>query len=193
MIDSLLITPQDSLLLIIDIQERLAKVMKPKILDRVVDQTNLLATLAVETDIPIIVTEQYPKGLGITIDPIKQILKDKKYENHEKLTFGCCGDSAFNEKLKKYGRKKIILVGMETHVCVFLTALGLIENGYQPFVASDAVISRERFYYDNGLDLIRQAGGIVTNTETLLFQLMGQSGTPTFKKISALLKHQSIK
>ena len=73
-------------------------------------------------------------------------------------------------------------------MCVYLTALGLIKQRYRPFVVSDAVISREKFYHKSGLDLARQAGAVVTNTETLLFQLMVQSGTPTFKKISAMLK-----
>lgn len=191
MLKSSTLTSQDSLLLIIDIQERLTQVMNKGYLSRITDRIHLLVSLAHEIHIPIVITEQYPKGLGPTIEPIKKILHGKKYEQHEKLTFGCCDDANFNQKLKNYSKKKIIMVGMETHVCVYLTALGLIKQGYEIFVASDAVISRETFNYKNGLSLIRQIGGLVTNTETLLFQLMVQSGTPTFKKISALLKNKS--
>lgn len=178
----------ETLLLIIDIQEKLSRVMDQKILHKVCRNIDLLATLATDVNIPIFLTEQYPKGLGPTIEPIKKILNDKKVDTLAKLTFGCCDDEKFNERIKSYNRKKIICVGMETHVCVYLTALGLIKQGYQPFVSSDAVISREKFYYKNGLELLRQAGAVVSNTETLLFQLMVKSGTKTFKKISGMLK-----
>ncbi len=182
------ISPKDSLLLIIDLQERLSRVLDQDILKKVCSNINLLATLAFDQKIPIVLTQQYPEGLGSTIEPIQKILEGKKIETLDKLTFSCCGDTHFNKALKNYKRKKIILVGMETHVCVYLTAFGLVSQGYQPFVASDAVISRSTFNYKNGLSLLDKSGSVVINTETLLFQLMGQSGTPTFKKISALLK-----
>lgn len=182
------ITTSDSLLLIVDIQERLCKIMNQKVLKKVCTQINLLSSLAEEEKIPILLTEQYPEGLGPTIEPVKKILEGKKYDYHSKVTFGCCEDETFNKKLETYKRKKIIITGMEIHVCVYLTALGLINNGYHPFVASDAVISRDKFYYKNGLDLMRQAGYVVSNTETILFQLMVRSGTDTFKKVSKLLK-----
>lgn len=186
-----LITPSDSLLLIIDIQERLSKVLNQSDLKKVCEQINLLVTLAADVGIPILVTEQYPKGLGPTIKPILKILKDKKYDTYDKITFGCCKDLGFCKKLRSTQKKNIILTGMETHVCVYLTALGLMRLGYKPFVASDAVISREKFYTKNGLMLMRDMGAVITNTETLLFQLMGQSGGSTFKKISGLLKKRS--
>lgn len=182
------ITPNNSLLLIVDIQERLCKVMNQKVLKKVCSQINLLASLSEDLKIPILLTEQYPEGLGPTIEPIKKILEGEKYDSHSKVTFGCCEDETFNKKLETYKRKKIIITGMETHVCVYLTALGLINNGYHPFIASDAVISRDKFYYKNGLDLMRQVGCVVSNTETILFQLMVRSGTDIFKKISKLLK-----
>lgn len=182
------ISSKESLLLIIDLQERLSHVLDQDILKKVCSNINLLTTLAADQKIPILLTQQYPEGLGPTIEPIKKILEGKKFETLDKLTFSCCGDSHFNKTLKNYKRKKIILVGMETHVCVYLTSLGLVSQGYKPFVPSDAVISRSTFNYKNGLFLLRDAGSVVTNTETLLFQLMGQSGTSTFKKISALLK-----
>ncbi|MBI2340973.1 MAG: isochorismatase family protein [Deltaproteobacteria bacterium] len=186
-------TPKNSLLLIIDIQEKLSRAMDQAVLSKVCAQINLLATLADELKIPIFLTEQYPQGLGPTIEPIKKILEGKKFAQQGKLAFGCCDDAAFNKKLKTFRRKNIILVGMETHVCVYLTVLGLLKQRYHPFVVSDAVISRAKFYYKNGLDLARQAGAILTNTETLLFQLMAKSGTPTFKKISALLKESLLR
>lgn len=182
------ITPQESVLLIIDIQEKLSRVMDQDVLEKVVSNINLLATLAEELKIPIILTEQYPEGLGPTIGSIREILKNKKHDFLSKVSFGCCDDGAFNKKLRSLKRKKVILTGMETHVCVYLTALGLMKTGYRPFVVSDAVISRTKFHYKNGLDLLRQSDALVSNTETLLFQLMVNSGTPLFRKISTLLK-----
>lgn len=177
-------------LLIIDIQEKLSKTMNADYLNRTVVNINLLATLAVELKIPLFLTEQYPQGLGPTIGPIKKILEGKKFELMDKISFGCSGDTNFNKKLKSLKRSQIILTGMETHVCVYLTALGLMQNGYHPFVASDAVLSRATFNYKNGLQLMRDMGAVVSNTETLLFQLMRESGTDLFRKISSLLKEK---
>lgn len=183
---------KNSLLLVIDIQERLTKTMDPRHVDRMCRQINLLASLCAEVKIPIFLSEQYPKGLGPTIPEIKNILQDKPHEFHSKMTFGCCEDAEFTKKLKALGRNHIILVGMETHICVYLTALGLIKQGYDVTVAGDAVISRQKFYYKNGLELCRQATVLVSNTETILFQLLGECGTPTFKKISHLLKKSLV-
>lgn len=180
----------NSALVIIDLQERLSKVLNQEYLKEVCNNIHLLVLLAHELSIPIILTEQYPQGLGPTIQPITKILEGKKYDRIEKVAFGCCDDSLFNKKLKALKIKNTILVGMETHVCVYLTALGLIQQGYSPFVAADAVISRTTQNYKNGLELIRQTGAIVAPTETLLFQLMVRCATPTFKKISALLKEK---
>lgn len=185
------ISPREALLLIIDIQEKLCRVMNRDYLARICSNINLLTTLSQELSIPLLLTQQYPQGLGPTIEPVQKILEGKKVETLDKTTFGCCEDSQFLKKLKTFQRKKIILVGMETHVCVYLTALGLLKNGFYPFVVSDAVISRESFHYKNGLQLASQAGAVVTNTETLLFQLMVESGSKTFKKISSLLKSNS--
>lgn len=179
---------RNSFLLIIDIQERFSRVMNQDHLKRVTANIDLLATLASELKMPMMLTEQYPQGLGETIPPVKNILKDKRADFLSKVTFGCCEDKNFVLKILPYQRKQVILTGMETHVCVYLTALGLLTMGYQPVIASDAVISRTTFHHKNGLDLLRQTGSLVSNTETLLFQLMGRSGTPLFKQISSRLK-----
>lgn len=192
MIHPFSISADDSVLLIIDLQEKLSRVLNQSYLQNVCANINLLTTLAAELKIPVLLTEQYPEGLGPTIEPIKKILNGKKFDAIDKLTFSGCGDEGFSKKLKSYRRKKIILVGMETHVCVYLTALDLLSQKYQPFVAADAVISRSTFNYKNGLSLLRESGAVVANTETLLFQLMVRSGTSTFKKISALLKQNPI-
>lgn len=165
--------------------------MNQEYLSAVLSNINLLATLAKDLEIPVILTQQYPQGLAPTIGPIKKILAGKNLDTFNKTAFGCCDESGFDLKLKKTGRRKIILTGMETHVCVYLTALGLLGRNFTPFVVADAVISRKKFHYKNGLNLLRQAGAVLTNTETLLFQLMQRSGSETFKKISGMLKEKS--
>jgi len=136
------ITPQESVLVIIDIQEKLSRAMDQDVLKRVVSNIDLVATLAEELKIPILLTEQYPEGLGPTISPIKEILKDKKQDALSKVAFGCCDDAPFNKKLKSYRRKKIILTGMETHVCVLQTVIELLDNGFDVHLVKDAVMSR---------------------------------------------------
>lgn len=182
------LSPNNSVLVLIDIQEKLCPAFDQPWLQKVCGQIHLLVELAKELNIPILLAEQYPKGLGPTIEPVREMLQGLDVPVIEKVSFSCCGDKQFNRLLKKYKRPNVILAGMETHVCVYLTALGLIEKGYRPLVASDAVLSRENFYHANGLSLMEAAGTVVTNTETLLFQLLTRCATPSFKKISALLK-----
>lgn len=179
--------PEQALLLVVDIQEKLIPTMRAKNVKRLVGNLKLLSHLAVELKIPVLLTEQYPKGLGTTIEPVQSLFATVKPV--EKSSFSCCGDEGFNKKLKTFsGRNKIILVGMETHICIYLTALGLVKSGFDVFVPHDAVIAHKEALHDNGLNLIVSAGGHVTNTETVLFQLMQKSGTDVFKKMSSLLK-----
>ena len=174
---------EESLLLIIDIQEKLAPAMKYS--KEVIQNTSVLVSAAHEMNMPIIVTEQYPKGLGQTVPEIDDHLKDAL--KFEKIKFSACMEEVITAlELKK--RKKIIITGMETHVCVFQTTRDLIGLGYDVFVISDGVSSRTEKNHKNGLDLIRDMGGVVINTETVLFDLMKSSGAPEFKTISRLIK-----
>ena len=174
---------EESLLLIIDVQERLVPAMKYG--KKVIKNTNVLISAAHEMNMPIIVTEQYPKGLGQTVPEIKEGLKDAL--KFEKTRFSACIEEVV-AALETKKRKKIIITGMETHVCVFQTARDLIGLGYDVFVVSDGVSSRTEENHKNGLDLIKTMGGIVINTETVLFDLIKRSGTPEFKVLSKLIK-----
>lgn len=174
---------KDTLLLIIDIQDKLLAVMKYK--DKVVKNTNVLVEMSKTLEIPIVVTEQYPKGLGPTIKEIKEQIGDSPV--FEKNYFSAYIDEVKNE-LKKQGKKKIIVTGMETHVCVYQTVRDLLLEGYDVFVSKDAVASRTKENYLNGLELIQNMGAVVTNTETIAFDLLKKSGTPEFKEISKLIK-----
>lgn len=174
---------EEAVLMIIDIQERLTPVMKYG--QKVIDNTKVLIAAAKAMDIPVIVTEQYPKGLGRTVEDISSALKVAAV--HEKMKFSACTEEV-NSTLSQTARKKVIITGMETHVCVFQTVRDLLGMGYDVFVAGDGVCSRTKENYRNGLSLMAQMGAVVTNTETILFDLMKESGTPVFKELSKLIK-----
>lgn len=175
---------EDALLLIIDIQERLAPVMKYK--DEVVDNTLVLLETSKIMDIPVIITEQYPRGLGSTIPEIMEKL-DSNMEVFEKIEFSAYTDEV-ESSLEKKNRKKVIIVGMETHVCVLQTVRDLLDNDYEVFVARDGVASRTKDNFQNALELMKSMGAIVTNTESIVFDLLEKAGSPEFKTISKLIK-----
>ncbi|MCO5388492.1 hydrolase [Desulfosporosinus sp.] len=170
-------------LLLIDIQDKLIPAMKYG--EQVIQNVNTLISVAKKLGVPIIVTEQYPKGLGKTVSEVSNNLEGSL--TYEKSTFSGC-TSEVTSALKGLGRKKIIITGTETHVCVFQTVRDLLDNGYQVFVVRDAVCSRTKENYLNGLSLMTSMGAVVTNTETALFDLLKQSGTPLFRELSKLIK-----
>ncbi len=175
---------EDSVLLIIDIQERLAVVMKER--EKVVKNTQHLIELAKMVHLPVVVTEQYPKGLGRTVPELQSVIPD--YKPIEKTAFNCCGEPSFLEVIRKIGKKKVIIAGMETHICVLQTTIGLLREGFIPHVVQDAVCSRTKENWKTGIEFMRNAGAVVTCAETALFQLLKVAGTDEFKKISQRIK-----
>ena len=174
---------EETLLLVIDILDRLARVMGDRV--QVIHYSRILIRAAGEMGFPCLVTEQYPKGLGRTVPELSGLLDQDLL--FTKNSFTACTDQV-KEALARLGRKKILITGMETHVCVFQTVRDLLAGGYQVFLASDAVTSRTRFNYLNGLDLTRSMGAVITNTETAVFDLLKVAGTPDFRAVSALVE-----
>lgn len=183
-IEKYFISSEDATLLVVDIQDRLAVVMEEK--DDVVKNTGHLVELAKLFDIPVIVTEQYPKGLGPTVHEVKEILP--VYAPIEKTSFDCCGAEDFLDVVRNVNRKKIIVAGMETHVCVLQTVLSLIKEGYEIHLASDAICSRDARNKRIALDMMASAGAVVSCTETILFQVLRKAGTDEFKTMVKLIK-----
>ncbi len=175
---------EKALLVVVDIQEKLAVAMKKR--KKVEQNTSILIKAAAVMNIPVIATEQYPKGLGHTTEAVKMNLKD--HTLIEKIDFSCCGEDSFTKAVKKSGKTQIILCGMETHVCVWQTCLGLLNAGYIVHLASDAVSSRSKDNYLAGVGLMRDAGAIISSTETVCFQLLVRAGTDEFKAVSKLVK-----
>jgi nicotinamidase-related amidase len=183
-----LCTSKYSQLLIIDSQERLAAAMPKNDLAVVIANVNRLVNTASELNIPIIATEQYSKGLGHTIAAIKERLP-VGVKPTEKTCFSCCTAAGFERDLTRdEQRKQVVMVGMESHICILQTASGLQHWGYQVFVAADAVCSRIPANRDNALERMRHCGIQVTNTESVAFEWLGDSTHERFKVVSNLFK-----
>ena len=171
--------------LVVDIQARLTPAMPPDTLARVLKYTRALVLAARELGLPVIATEQYPKGLGPIVPEVREILPSPPLE---KVHFSCGADPAFAAALEKTGRRQVIVCGMETHVCVFLTTRDLAQAGYEVHVCADAVSSRTEEHRRVGLELCREAGAIVSLAETAIFDLLHRAATEEFRKVSPLVR-----
>lgn len=179
-----ILSKDDSALVIVDIQDRLANAMRER--ESVINNCLHMIELAKMYSIPILVTEQYPKGLGRTVEEIRSAIPD--YAPIEKVSFSCCGEQGFVARLRTLGRKTIVLTGMETHVCVLQTCIELLKEGFIIHLVKDAVCSRAKDNWNTGVEFMRDAGAVVTCTETVLFQLLKTAGTEQFKAISKRIK-----
>lgn len=171
-------------LVVIDYQEKLL----PKIVnaDAVSAQAIKLIRFARELDIPILWTEQYPKGLGHTVETVASELSG--LTPIAKTAFGCLGDPGFAGALDATGRRQLLLTGIEAHICVMQTALLAIEKGYKVYIPRDAVGSRFESEYTAGLDRLERAGAELVTTEMAIFEMLREAGTPEFKKALPLIK-----
>ena len=159
--------------------------MDEKVLHHLVKNAGILMDAAAELQIPVVATEQYVKGLGETAAGAE---KQAAAPALEKMTFSCCGDPAFVEKMKGSGKKQVIIVGMECHVCVLQTVLELLDAGFIVHLVRDAVMSRRKDNWLVGLETARDAGAVITSTEAALFQLLKVAGTDEFRKLSKLVR-----
>ena len=178
-----LLRKPDTALLIIDIQERIIKVINEY--ERVIEKSIKLIEGFKILKLPIFYTEQYPKGLGNTVIEIKKILE---IEPHEKMTFSCYNASGLFKELIDKDIKQVVVCGVESHVCVQQTVLDLLANGFQVDVAADAVSSRREFDYKTAIERMKHHGAEITTAESILFELLNICGTEEFKKISKLVK-----
>jgi nicotinamidase-related amidase len=175
----------DALLLVIDVQERLASAMPPAGLGQLEKNAAVLIRAARRLALPVVATEQYPKGLGHTVPALRQLLSDAPME---KLEFSCGASQPIARHILSSGRRQIIVAGMEAHVCVFQTVRDLLRGGFAVFVAQDAVLSRTEANREVGLRLCEKSGATLTSTEAVLFDLLGSAGTAEFKELAPLIK-----
>jgi len=179
----------DVALLVIDVQERLAAAVSTPARASVERNLITLAAAAERFALPVIISEQYPRGLGRTtaavaaaFEPVKGVC------TFEKVEFAATSAPAWREAVGDMARRTWIITGMETHVCVYQTVRALRAAGNVVHVVADAVASRTDANWHNGLDLCARTGAIITNTETVVFDLLGKAGTDDFKVLSRLLK-----
>lgn len=174
----------ESVLIFIDVQGRLHDIMHEKeMLDANLERMLRCALLL---DIPILVTEQIPEKLGPTKEPFQSLINNAS--TIAKTAFSCCGDNMFINALHSLGRRQAILIGIEAHVCVYQTAIDLIEKGIEVFVAADAVSSRLKENKLLAVQAMRDAGARILPTETILFALLRDAADPRFKELLKLVK-----
>jgi nicotinamidase-related amidase len=174
----------DTGLLVIDVQE--------KLMVKIPEAASIVRNIAFLIDgarllrMPVQATEQYPKGLGPTVPD----LAAKLPERPDKVAFSCCAIPAVIEGFRKAGRAKILLAGIETHVCVQQTALDLLALDFRVYVAADAVASRFAVDHDQALHRLDRAGAVITTSESAVFEWVGTAGNPQFKEVSKLVQER---
>ena len=179
-----LIRASDSALVVIDMQEKLVPAMLAPA--RTLKNAILLIEASREVKVPVLLTEQYPDGLGRTVSEI--LFACNGCQVFEKLHFSCMEDKVFAEALTSLSRKQIILAGMEAHICVVQTAASLLEAGYEVFVTSDATASRSADSEQACLNRLSAAGVGIVTSEMVVFEWLGKAGTPSFKKMLPKIK-----
>jgi nicotinamidase-related amidase len=179
-----MLSRDDTVLLLVDIQEKLVRAMHGR--EDLVLRAQQLARGAGALSLPVLCTEQNPQGLGAIIPEIAAHLP--AVQPISKLSFSCCASEPFMRALQATARRNVLMAGIETHVCVYQTALELIAKGYCVEVAADACSSRTPQNRQIGIDKIRQAGAAVTSVETALFELLKVADGPLFKQILSIVK-----
>lgn len=177
------LTPQNSALVVIDVQEKLMKVM-PRRAEALAAMQCLIKAAGI-LKIPTLVTAQYVKGLGPVCTEIVEATPGIKLM--EKMAFSCCGSDKFVRTLKELSRQRIILCGIEAHVCVQQTAIDLMKD-YFVYVCADAICSRHRHDHKVAVERMRDCGAVITTVESAVFELLRESGTEQFKQVLPLFK-----
>lgn len=178
------LSARDSALLVIDVQEKLMARIPSA--DATTRNIAFLVDVAKLLEIEIAATEQYPKGLGPTVEPLAQRLPIRP----DKLAFSSCAVPGLTDRFRTLGRTRVVLTGIEAHVCVLHTALDLLAAGFRVYLAVDALASRYAIDREIALRRLEQAGAILTTVETCAFEWMGGSTHPQFKAISALVQER---
>lgn len=178
------LSAENSLVIIIDIQERLVSALDK---DIVVSKAIKIASAAKSLGIPVLVTEQYPKGLGNTVPQLKEVLPANA-EIVEKTSFNALLEDGMAEKIASYGKKQVVLFGIETHICVHQTAAALLEAGYEVYIIKDACASRSKYEFKQGIDIMYQNGAKISCVEIALFEWLKGAKNPKFKEVQALIK-----
>lgn len=171
----------DALVIMIDMQEKLVNATNA---ENEVKQAEKIIKASEILNIPVLVSEQYPKGLGQTLPE----LKNDKEKYLEKTSFSLLKEDSALDMIRLFHKKQIILFGIEAHICVYQTAMDLMKKGYEVYLIKDACKSRKEYEYNAGIDLMRQNGIKISCVEIALFELLESSKHPHFKEVQQLIK-----
>jgi nicotinamidase-related amidase len=188
---ALAVEPSRAALLVIDVQERLAAAMPPEAMAALTRNLVVLCEAAGRFGLPVVASQQYPRGLGATIGPVEDALAalpPDLVHRFDKVEFSACAAPASAGLWPRLARDTWIVAGMETHVCVYQTVRHLREGGAAVHVVRDAVLSRSDENRATGLALIERTGAVITSTEVVVFDLLQKAGTEDFKALSRLIR-----
>lgn len=180
----MLMKAEKSCLLIVDIQERLARVVGDP--NKVVANADLLIGAARRLSVPVLASEQYPKGIGHTVPALSGYLHAD--DVFEKLHFSAAADPVLGPRLTEMSRRQIVVCGLEAHVCVLQTVIDLVEAGFETFVVADATSSRRPENHAAAIERMRAAGAWPVTTEMVVFEWLEKAGTADFKELSARIR-----
>lgn len=175
---------QNTCLVVVDVQGKLAQLMVDK--ESLFKNIRILIQAARILDIPILWCQQVPESLGPTVPEIAELLADE--EPIDKACFSCCGQEQFTAEINGLGREQILLCGIEAHICVYQTAMDLMEGGLDTTIVADAVSSRTEQNRETALDRLSAEGANISSTEMVLFELIKTSKHPQFREIAKLVK-----
>ncbi|HOP09121.1 MAG TPA: hydrolase [Candidatus Methanofastidiosa archaeon] len=175
---------EDCVFVVIDVQERFMPVLDRK--DTLLSNIKKLVMASSEFDIPLMVTEQYPEGLGRTVEDIDMLLG--KHDYIKKDSFSCFKNDEFRKALSEKGRGQLVLSGIEAQVCVTQTALDGLGGGYEVFIAADAIDSRKPLDREISIGRMRQAGAVIEATESILFYMLERHTDEKFKNLQWIVK-----
>ena len=180
-----ILNSEDSFLLVIDIQEKFMPVVHNA--DELIHNTGIMIQAAYELNIPIVVSEQFPRGLGSTAEHLKNLLRPET-RIFEKTAFSCMGDLRLTNYIKSLKRHQVIVTGLEAHVCVNQTVHHLLESGYEPHIIRDAITSRNPNNKSTTIRKMVRSGAVLSCTEMALFEMMRGSTHPAFRSVQKLIK-----
>lgn len=184
--NSYLLCAEDCMLMVIDIQQRLYSAMEKGFRETFLKNSIILLKTAHAFEMPVLVSEQYPKGLGRTIDEIGAHIAG--IPAYEKMHFSLYRDSVINGRVDSLAKKTVIVTGIEAHVCVFQTVIDLLMAGYRVIVADDAVCSRRSHDRHTALAQMGRAGAMIYSAEMVAFMLLQKAGTQQFKKLAPFFR-----
>ena len=178
----MILNQEKTLFLIVDIQEKLLNAVFNK--EVLKNKSVILTKVARILDIPVVITEQYPKGLGNTVEEIKSNIFNATY--FEKTDFNALTDDCLYKLLKD--KEQIVIMGIEAHICVYQTAMALLNEKFSVTVVKDACGSRQESEYENALEVLEKNGAQIKTAEMIIFELLKSAKHPNFKEIQTLIK-----